>query len=81
VLQKVSGALFLFYIFEIFFLSRYQIAGEVIAFFSYPSPFSTNMALGLTQPLTEINTGNLPPGKGRPTHKADDLAVVCEPIV
>jgi hypothetical protein len=28
------------------------------------------MALGSTQPLTEMSTRNLPAGKGRPAHKA-----------
>jgi hypothetical protein len=31
------------------------------------------MALGSTQPLTEISTRNLPVGKGRPERKADNL--------
>jgi hypothetical protein len=39
------------------------------------------MALGLTQPLTEISTSNLPGGKERPVRKADNLAAICEPIV
>jgi hypothetical protein len=38
------------------------------------------MALGSTQPLTEISTRNLPGGKGRPTRKADNLTTICEPI-
>jgi hypothetical protein len=38
------------------------------------------MALGSTQPLTEMNTRNLPGGKGRPARKADNLKAVCEPI-
>jgi hypothetical protein len=36
------------------------------------------MALGSTQPLTEISTRNLPGGKGRPARKADNLTVICE---
>jgi hypothetical protein len=32
------------------------------------------MALGSTQPLTEMSTRNLPAGKGRPARKADKLA-------
>jgi hypothetical protein len=36
------------------------------------------MALGSTQPLTEMSTGNLPGGKGR---QADNLTAMCEPIV
>jgi hypothetical protein len=39
------------------------------------------MALGSTQPLTEISTRNLPGGKGRPARKADNLTAICEPIV
>jgi hypothetical protein len=39
------------------------------------------MALGSTQPLTEMSTRNLPGGKERPVHKADNLTVIYEPIV
>jgi hypothetical protein len=39
------------------------------------------MALGLTQPLTEMSTKNLPGGKERPARKADNLTAICEPIV
>jgi hypothetical protein len=39
------------------------------------------MALGSTQPLTEISTRNLPGGKGRPARKADNLTAICGPIV
>jgi hypothetical protein len=39
------------------------------------------MALGSTQPLTEMSTRNLPGGKGRPAREADNLASICEPIV
>jgi hypothetical protein len=38
------------------------------------------MALGSTQPLTEMGTRNLPGGKGRLARKAD-LTAICEPIV
>jgi hypothetical protein len=34
------------------------------------------MALGSTQPLTEMSTRNLPGGKGRPARKANDLNAV-----
>jgi hypothetical protein len=37
---------------------------EVIGFFSSPSPSCLTMALGLTQPLTEMSAGNVPGGKG-----------------
>jgi hypothetical protein len=39
------------------------------------------MALGSTQPLTEMSTSNLPGGKGRPARKADNLTAICMPIV
>jgi hypothetical protein len=39
------------------------------------------MALGSTQPLTEMSTKNLPGGKGRLTRKADNLTATCEPTV
>jgi hypothetical protein len=39
------------------------------------------MALVSTQPLTEMSTGNLLVGKGRPAGKVDSLTAVCEPIV
>jgi hypothetical protein len=39
------------------------------------------MALGSTQPLTEMSTRNLPGGKGRPARKADNLTAIFEPIV
>jgi hypothetical protein len=54
---------------------------EVIAFFNLPNPSSRIMTLGLTQPLIETSTMNLPGGKGRPARKADNLTVVCETIV
>jgi hypothetical protein len=36
------------------------------------------MALGLTQPLTEMSTRNLPGGKGLPARRAVNLTVICE---
>jgi hypothetical protein len=39
------------------------------------------MALGPTQPLTEMSTRNLPGGKERPARKADNHTAICEPIV
>jgi hypothetical protein len=39
------------------------------------------MALGSTQPLTEMSTRNFPGGKGRPAHKADNFTAICEPTV
>jgi hypothetical protein len=39
------------------------------------------MALGSTQPLTEMSTRNLPGSKGRPVRKADNLTAICGPTV
>jgi hypothetical protein len=39
------------------------------------------MALGSTQPRTEMNTRILPGGNGRPAFKADDVTAIYEPIV
>jgi hypothetical protein len=39
------------------------------------------MAMGSTQPLTDMNTRKLPGGKGRPARKADNLTATYEPIV
>jgi hypothetical protein len=41
-------------------------------------PSSRTVALGLTQPLAEMNTKNLRAGKERPAHKADNLTAICE---
>jgi hypothetical protein len=38
------------------------------------------MALGSTQPLTEMSMRNLPGGKGQLERKAD-LTAICEPII
>jgi hypothetical protein len=45
-----------------------------------PNPSSRTMALGLTQPLTEMSTSNVG-SKARPARKADNLTAICEPIV
>jgi hypothetical protein len=39
------------------------------------------MALGSTQPLTEMSTRNLAGGKGRSARGADNLTAIYEPIV
>jgi hypothetical protein len=39
------------------------------------------MAMGMTEPLTEMSTKNIPGGKGRPASKADNRTAICEPIV
>jgi hypothetical protein len=60
--------------------SPLQVPDEV-DFFSLLNPCSCNMALGSTQPLTEMSTRNLPGGKKQPAHRADNLAAICEPKV
>jgi hypothetical protein len=49
-------------------------------FFNLPNPTNCAMALGSTELLTEMSTGNLSEGKGRPTRKADNKSAV-EPLV
>jgi hypothetical protein len=58
-----------------------SISDDVIRFFNLPNPSSRTMALGSTQPLTEMSTRNLPGGKGGPALKADNLTAIYEPIV
>jgi hypothetical protein len=38
-----------------------------------------NMAMGFTQPLTEMSTRNLPGGNAWPARKAVNLTAICEP--
>jgi hypothetical protein len=52
-----------------------------IFIFNLPNPSSRTMALGSTQPLTEMSTKNLPGGKGWPARKAVNLTTFCELIV
>jgi hypothetical protein len=58
-----------------------SIPDEVTGFFNWPNPSSRTVALGATQPLTEMSTRKLPGGKGRLARKADNLTAICEPIV
>jgi hypothetical protein len=37
-----------------------SITDDVIGFFNWPNTFRCTMALGSTQPITEISTWNLP---------------------
>jgi hypothetical protein len=57
-----------------------SIPDEVIEFFNLPNPSSRSVALGSTQPLTEMSNRNHPGGEGRLVHKYDDLTAICEPI-
>jgi hypothetical protein len=43
-----------------------------------PNPSSRTMALGSTQPLTEMSTRNPPGGKGWPASGADNLTTIYE---
>jgi hypothetical protein len=44
------------------------------------NPSRCTMALGSTQPLTEMSTRNLPGDKERPERGADNFTVICEHI-
>jgi hypothetical protein len=50
-------------------------------FFNLPNLSSGTMALGSTQPLTEMITRNFPGGKKQLAHKADNLAAIYGPNV
>jgi hypothetical protein len=54
---------------------------DEVDFFNLPNPSGCTTALGLTQPLTEMSTRNLPGGKGQPAHKPDNLTTIYEPNV
>jgi hypothetical protein len=54
---------------------------DEVYFFNLPNSSSRTMALGSTQPLTEMSTMNLPGGKKRPACRADNLAAIYEPNV
>jgi hypothetical protein len=45
------------------------------------NPSNRTMALGSTQPLTQMRTRSLPGGKKRPARRADNLTAIFEPIV
>jgi hypothetical protein len=50
---------------------------DELGFFNLPNPSSRTMALGSTQPPTEMSTRNLNGGKKCPAHRA----AICEPNV
>jgi hypothetical protein len=54
---------------------------DEVDFFNLPNPSSRTIALGSTQPLTEMTTRNFPGGKKRLVRRADNLAANCEPNV
>jgi hypothetical protein len=55
--------------------SRVTLPMRSLDFCDLPNPSSRATALGSTQPLTEMNTSNLPGRKGRPERKADLTAI------
>jgi hypothetical protein len=57
------------------------IPDEVIECFHFLNHSNHNMALGSTQPVTEMGISNLPGGKRGPARKADNPTVICEPIL
>jgi hypothetical protein len=56
--------------------SRIQVPMGLLIFFSLPNPFSRTMALGLTQPLAEMSTRNLPMRLSATSRKADNFTAV-----
>jgi hypothetical protein len=58
-----------------------SIPDEAIGFLIWRNPSILTMALGSTQPVVEMSTRNLPGRKEKPVPKADNLTVICEPIV
>jgi hypothetical protein len=60
---------------------RSRVLVKVNRFFDWHDPSSHAMVLGSTQTLTDMNTRNLPGGKGRPTRNADNLTFICQLIV
>jgi hypothetical protein len=50
-------------------------------FFNLRKPSNRIMALGPTQPLTEMSIRKFLGGENLPARKADNLAAICEPNV
>jgi hypothetical protein len=62
--------------------SRFRFPMGTIVIFNVPNPSTRTVALGSTQPLTEMKTKNLPGGgKARPALKAGNLTAICKLIV
>jgi hypothetical protein len=78
---ETSAHVNIFNINIVIYATSWKVAGpisdEVNGFFNWPNPSSRTMALGSTNPLTEMSTRNLPEGKGRKV----DLTAICEPLV
>jgi hypothetical protein len=58
-----------------------SIPDEFVEFFNWPNFSSHTVALGSTQPLTEMSTRILPGSKGRPARKVDNFTAISGPIV
>jgi hypothetical protein len=56
--------------------SRVLFPTRTLDFFKLSHLSSRTVALGLTQLLTEMSIRNIPGGKGRPAHKADNLTAI-----
>jgi hypothetical protein len=54
--------------------SQVRVPMRSLDLFNLPNSSSRIMALGSTQPLTEMSTRNFPGGKGRPARKAAALS-------
>jgi hypothetical protein len=54
---------------------------DEVDFFNLPKPSSRTMALGTTQPLTEMRTRSLPGGKKLLARRSDDLTTIYEPNI
>jgi hypothetical protein len=61
--------------------SRVPFPMRPLDYFNRCNPSSRTMALGSTQPLTEMSTRNLPRDKQRMACKAVSLTAICEPTV
>jgi hypothetical protein len=54
---------------------------DEVNFFNLPSSSGCTMAMGSTQPLTEMSTRKFPGDKKQPARRADNLAAIYEPNV
>jgi hypothetical protein len=63
------------------FVTRVRISMRSLDFFTLTNPSSRTMALGFTQPITEMSIRNRPEGKARPARKAHNLTAICERTV
>jgi hypothetical protein len=58
-----------------------SITDEVTGFLQFTTSFQPHDNHGLTQPIPEMSTSNLPEGKDRSARKADNLTAITELIV